>query len=433
MELILLSVATILMIFISFFFYQKWSKSNELKSTILAEKAKLESDVQNLNSLLNQKNTEIQNSITEIRTLQEENKKLLAQKISLSEQKQNLELKLREFQEQSDKNTEILRNEFKVLASDILKSNTKEFSVSMLSPFQEKIAAFEKKMLDSFEKEMRDKLSLREEVKKLHELNSKISEEANNLTKALKGDQKQQGNWGEFILESILEKSGLIKDREYFTQQSFTDEEGKRLQPDLLVKLPDEKSLIIDSKVSLVAFERYVNSDEPQEKEQHLKDHLLSFKTHIKGLADKKYHLLNEIITPEFVLLFTPIESSFNLAISKDPDLFQYAWERNIVLVCPTTLLATLRTIASVWKQEKQTKNALTIAEETGKLYDQFVLFLESMEDIQKHLRKTQDSYDLAYKRLESGKGNVIKRIEDIKKLGIKSKKQIDSKHLDDE
>ena len=326
---------------------------------------------------------------------------------------------------QNQKNQELLKNEFKVLANEILKSNQKEFSSNLILPFQEKIKSFEKQISESFEKEMRDKISLRTEVQKLYELNTKISEEAHNLSAALKGDSKQQGNWGEFILESILEKSGLVKNSEYFTQQNYTDEVGKRLLPDVVNKLPEEKDLIIDSKVSLTAFERFHSATDDDEREKALKDHVLSFRNHIKNLSQKEYHLIETVNTPEFVLLFTPIESSFNAALKADPELFSFAWERNIVLVCPSTLLATLKTVASVWKQEKQTKNAIKIAEESGKLYDSFVRFFESLDSIDKNLAKTQSSFEEAKKRLLSGKGNIVKRIENLKKMGAKASKQL--------
>jgi DNA recombination protein RmuC len=344
----------------------------------------------------------------------------------------NLEEQLQTLRLESVEKTDQLKNEFKVLANDILQSNSKEFSERLLLPIQDKIKGFEASIKDSFEKEMRDKISLREEMKKLYELNARMSDDANRLTSALKGDQKQQGNWGEFILESILEKSGLQKGSEYFAQGSYTDENGNKLLPDVVIKLPDNKEIVIDSKVSLTAFERYSNAEDKAEQENHLKDHLISFKSHIKALSQKEYQLIEDLNTPDFVLLFTPIESSFNLALKEDPELFQFAWEKNIVLVCPTTLLATLRTISSVWKQEKQTKNALKIAEESGKLYDSFVRFISSLEDIGKHINKSHDMYNEAMKKLSEGRGNLVTRVEKIKELGAKASRNIDQKYLDD-
>lgn len=330
--------------------------------------------------------------------------------------------------------------EFENVANRLLEEKSKKFTEqnktnldSLLNPLKEKIQQFEKKVEESYDKELRDKISLREEVKKLYDLNTRISEEANNLTKALKGDNKKQGNWGEMILEKILERSGLIKDQEYKLQVSLMSEEGKRIQPDAIIFLPDNKHVIIDSKVSLIAYEGVVNSETESDREKFIKEHIASVKNHIKGLSEKNYQSSSGIDTPDFVLLFIPIESSFGMAVQADQEIFNYAWERKIVLVSPSTLLATLRTISSIWKQERQTKNALEIAEQSGKLYDKFVSFTEDMNKVGERIQGTQKAYDDAVKKLSEGNGNIISRIENLRKLGAKNTKTLTGKLINPE
>ena len=264
-------------------------------------------------------------------------------------------------------------------------------------------------------------------------MNIKISEEAQNLTKALKGDNKQQGNWGELILEKILEGSELVKDQEYQTQVNDNNDDGKRIQPDVVVFLPEDKHLIIDSKVSLTAYEKYVNAEHVEEQEAALKEHLSSFKAHIKGLSEKKYQNAQSLNSPDFILMFIPIESSFGIAIREDISLFNYAWDRKIVMVSPSTLLATLKTVASIWKQEKQNKNVLLIADESGKLYDKFVGFLEELESIETNFKRVHNQLDEAKKKLSTGRGNIIGKVEKLKNLGAKANKQINIKYLDEQ
>jgi DNA recombination protein RmuC len=259
----------------------------------------------------------------------------------------------------------------------------------------------------------------------------KIQEDATNLTRALKGDNKKQGNWGEVILERILESSGLTKDREYRIQNSLTGNEGNRLQPDIIIDLPDNKHLVIDSKVSLVAYEQYVNASTEEDRLLYLKQHIFSIKTHIQGLSNKNYQALHQINSPDFVVLFIPIESSFGLAVQQDAELFNFAWDKKVVVVSPSTLLATLRTIASIWKQERQNRNVLEIARLSGTLYDKFVGFVADMEGIGKNIRQSQDAYDKAMNKLHTGAGNLSATSEKIKALGAKTNKQIDSKYLD--
>jgi len=268
-------------------------------------------------------------------------------------------------------------------------------------------------------------------ITQLMELNKQISDEAQNLTKALKGDNKKQGNWGEVILERVLERSGLTKDQEYRLQASLTSEDGSRLQPDAIIYLPDEKHLIIDSKVSLIAYERLVNCDSEDDRKLFSKAHVESIRGHVQGLSSKNYHDLYQINSPDFVLLFIPIESSFSIAVQIDSELFSDAWDKRVVIVSPSTLLATLRTIASIWKQERQNRNVLEIARLSGAMYDKFVGFVGDMENIGKNIKQSQNAYDSAVNKLSDGAGNLTKTAEKIKNLGAKANKQLDQKYLD--
>ncbi len=343
---------------------------------------------------------------------------------------------LQERLDSQKKEMEILQQkfttEFENIATKILKQNTEEFSAThqksitdLLSPLKEKIQTFEKKVEDTYEKGLKDQTDLKAELKKLHDLNLKISDEANNLTKALKGDVKKQGNWGEMILERILERSGLTEGREYRKQESVLSENGQRFQPDVVIHLPDQKHIVVDSKVSLVAYERLVNNEIENDRSIFIKEHLQSVRNHIKILSEKHYQHSPGFNSPDFVLLFIPIESSFSVAVQEDQDLFLYAWDNKVVLVSPSTLLATLRTIASIWQQENQTRNALEIARQSGALYDKFVAFIADMELIGKSIENTRKHYDQATNKLYSGSGNLVKRAENIRKLGAKTTKEL--------
>jgi DNA recombination protein RmuC len=342
--------------------------------------------------------------------------------------REKLELQKKEMENLQQKFT----TEFENIASKILKQNTVDFSVvnqknitELLSPLKEKIQVFEKKVEDTYEKGLKDQTDLKAELKKLHDLNLKISDEANNLTKALKGDVKKQGNWGEMILERILERSGLSEGREYRKQESVLSENGQRFQPDVVIHLPDQKHIVVDSKVSLVAYERLVNSDGEQQRATFVKEHLMSVRNHIKILSEKHYQHSQGFNSPDFVLLFIPIESSFSIAVQEDQDLFSYAWDNKVVIVSPSTLLATLRTIASIWQQENQNRNALEIARQSGALYDKFVAFISDMESIGKGLESTRKIYEQASNKLYTGSGNLVKRAETIRKLGAKTTKEL--------
>jgi DNA recombination protein RmuC len=329
--------------------------------------------------------------------------------------------------------------EFEVIANKILDEKTSKFTEQnksnldiILNPLKENIKAFEEKVEKAYKAESDERIVLKTEIKNLIELNQKISDEANNLAKALKGDNKKQGNWGEIILEKVLERSGLVKEQEYRTQFSTNNSEGKRIQPDAVIMLPDDKHIIVDAKVSLIAYEAFVNAFSEEDKERYIREHLSSVRSHVKLLSDKDYHSSSDFNTPDFVLLFIPIESSFSVAVQADQELFSYAWDRKIVIVSPSTLLATLRTIASLWKQERQTKNVMEIARQGGELYDKFVGFLEDMQKIEKGIEQSAKAYNDAIGKLSTGSGNIVKRIQNIKQLGAKTNKdkQIPAKFL---
>jgi len=344
----------------------------------------------------------------------------------------NLQEKLETQKKEMESLQQKFTTEFENIAAKILKQNTAEFSAAnqksiteLLSPLKEKIQVFEKRVEDTYEKGLKDQTDLKAELKKLHDLNLKISDEANNLTRALKGDVKKQGNWGEMILERILERSGLTEGREYQKQESVLSENGQRFQPDVVIHLPDQKHIVVDSKVSLVAYERLVNADNDKDRINHVKEHLMSVRSHIKILSEKHYQHAQGFNSPDFVLLFIPIESSFSIAVQEDQDLFSYAWDNKVVIVSPSTLLATLRTIASIWQQENQNRNALEIARQSGALYDKFVGFIEDMESIGKSIDTTRKNYEMATNKLYTGAGNLVKRAENIKKLGAKTTKEL--------
>jgi DNA recombination protein RmuC len=327
------------------------------------------------------------------------------------------------------------KQEFKVLANDALKEQSKDFkekNENMLQPFREQIKNFQDTVKTQIEQNIERSVSFKEQIQGLKDMNIKISQEAQNLTKALKGDNKQQGNWGELILEKVLENSDLVKGQEYESQVNDNNDDDKRIQPDVVVYLPENKHLIIDSKVSLTAYEKYVNSEDTEDQESALKEHLNSIKTHIKGLSEKKYQSAKTLNSPDFILMFIPIESSFGIAIREDISLFNYAWDRKIVMVSPSTLLATLKTVASIWKQEKQNKNVLLIAEESGTLYDKFVGFLEDLESIETNFKRVHNQLDEAKKKLSTGRGNIIGKVEKLRELGAKTNKQINTKYLDE-
>jgi len=330
--------------------------------------------------------------------------------------------------------------EFQNIANKLLDEKSQKFIETnrtnldiLLNPLKENIKAFEDKVEKVYKAESDERNVLRGEITQLMSLNKQISEEASNLTKALKGDNKKQGNWGEVILERVLERSGLVKDQEYRLQANLNSSDGSRFQPDVIINLPDDKHLIIDSKVSLIAYERLVNCETEDDRKLFSKAHVESIRAHVLGLSSKNYHDLHQINSPDFVLLFIPIESSFSFAVQLDAELFSDAWDKRVVIVSPSTLLATLRTIASIWKQERQNRNVLEIARLSGAMYDKFVGFVGDMESIGKNIKQSQSSYDNAINKLIDGNGNLTKTAEKIKSLGAKANKQLDAKYLDGE
>ena len=350
----------------------------------------------------------------------------------------NLEIKLAEQQANLEKIQDKFRNEFRNLANEILEEKTMKFTEQnkvkldeILKPLGERIREFEKKVDETYDKESKQRFSLEREIKNLAELNQQISKEASNLTNALKGQAKTRGNWGEIILESILEKSGLTRDREFFVQQSYTNEQGRRLQPDVIVAYPGERNVVIDSKVSLVAYERYASAETREEQELAARDHLLSVRNHIADLSSKNYQDIYTLKSLDFVMLFMPIEPAYMLAVQYDPNLWNYAYEKRILLISPTNLIAALRMISNLWRVEYQNKNAMEIARQSGDLYDKFTGFLEDLQDIGAKIDSSRRAYDASLNKLSTGKGNLIRRVEAIKTLGAKAGKEIPKSLLD--
>jgi len=322
--------------------------------------------------------------------------------------------------------------EFENLANKILEEKSAKFteqnSVNMkniLLPLQDKIQGFEQKVEQTHKESIDYHAALRQQILGLSEMNIQMSKETLNLTKALKGDSKMQGNWGELVLERVLEKSGLEKGREYEVQQSFTNADGYRVFPDVVINLPDGKKMIVDSKVSLTAYEKWVNEEEESFKNEFLKEHVLSIKRHVEQLGSKNYHDLYQIESPDFVLLFIPIEPAFAIALNEDSTLYNKAFSRNIVIVTPTTLLATLRTIDSMWANQKQQENAFEIARQAGALYDKFEGFVTDLVKIGNKIKDTKTEYENAMSKLVDGRGNLISSVEKLKKMGAKAKKSL--------
>jgi DNA recombination protein RmuC len=320
--------------------------------------------------------------------------------------------------------------EFENIANRILKEKSSEFTevnktniAAILKPLGEDIGKFKTKVEEVYEKEAKQRFSLEEKVKELIEQTDKVSAEANNLATALKGQSKKQGNWGEIILESILQKSGLVKDREYFVQKTIKDEDGKNLRPDIIVSLPDDRSIIIDSKVSLIAYDRFCSSDILEEQNLHLVDHLKSIYSHIEELSTKKYDDLQTSL--DFTMMFVPIEPAYLVAIQKDQELWSYAYSKRILLISPTNLIASLKLIADLWKREMQSKNAMEIVRRGELLYDKFISFVENVDDIGKHISRTQNSYNAALAQLKTGSGNLVGQAMKLKSLGLKSSKEV--------
>jgi len=359
---------------------------------------------------------------------------LREQQVTLDKERRNASEKL----ELLEKNRDALKQEFENLANRIFEQKSERFSQqtrtsldSLLNPFRDQLQDFRKRVEDVYTTETRDRQALRSEIKSLQELNRQITEEAANLTRALKGDKKIQGNWGELILERVLERSGLRKGVEYETQGSYRDEDNQLLRPDVIVHLPDQRNLVIDSKVSLVAYQQWVTADQEEERAAALKQHVEAVRNHIRTLSEKDYSQLNGLHSPDFVLLFMPIEPAFVAAFQEDENLFAEAFERKIIVVTPTTLLATLRTIENIWRYERQSQNARRIADRAGAVYDKLRVFVEAMEKLGSQLHTAQGTYDNAMNTLTRGRGNLISQANRFVELGVRVKKELPKSIVD--
>ncbi|TGG95281.1 DNA recombination protein RmuC [Natronospirillum operosum] len=364
----------------------------------------------------------------EYQTRLEAEQKLALERQRLQSERQQWEEKQRVLEDSEER----LQKNFENLANRIFDQKQQHFSrtsqeslQNLMQPMREQLKDFRQRVETVYEKDTEDRQSLRFQLNELKKMNETMNEEARRLTNALKGEKKTQGNWGEMLLERILEESGLRKGHEYDVQFSARGESGQRLQPDAIIHLPDEKDIIVDAKVSLVDFERYVNAEDELDRAASLKAHVDAVRTQMKNLSAKNYEQIDSLRTLDFVLMFVPVEAAFLVAVEQDPMLFRDAFDRNIILVSPSTLLAVLKTIHNIWRNEHQNRNAVQIAEEAGKLYDQFVLFTESLKDVQKHLGKSQDSLDKSIKQLSEGRGNAVRRVEKLRELGAKNKKQL--------
>ena len=425
--LLLFIVALIIGVFIGKLLFSAKSQS---------EKAFLE---EKLNNLKEQYQIEKSDWDTKLRQVIDEKESIRNEKESINIQLtkkevdfENLWQRNKEQKEEVEKLQEKFTKEFENLANKILDEKSSKFTEqnkenmkNILSPLQDKIQLFEKKVEDTHKESIDYHAALRQQILGLRDMNIQMSKETLNLTKALKGDSKMQGNWGELILERVLEKSGLEKDREYFVQQSHTNGEGNRVFPDVVINLPDGKKMIVDSKVSLTAYEKFINEEDDSLKNGFLKEHVSSIKRHVEQLGDKNYQDLYQIESPDFVLLFIPMEPAFALALNDDTTLYNKAFEKNIVIVTPSTLLATLRTIDSMWTNQKQQENAFEIARQAGALYDKFEGFVADLIKIGKKIDESKVEYQGAMNKLVDGKGNLITSVEKLKKMGAKAKKAL--------
>ncbi|WP_017939891.1 DNA recombination protein RmuC [Pseudomonas thermotolerans] len=366
----------------------------------------------------------------ELRRLDAERAALLAE---LREQRDSHQQRLADLQGARDE----LRAQFAELAGKIFDEREQRFAETsqqrlgqLLDPLRERIQAFEKRVEESYQQEARERFSLARELERLQLLNQRLSDEATNLTRALQG-QKIQGNWGELVLERVLEHAGLEKGREYQTQVSLRSSEGERFQPDVLIRLPGDKQVVVDAKVSLTAYQQLIAAGDEQQRQSALKQHVQSLRNHLKGLSVKDYQRLEGLHSLDFVLLFVPIEAAFAAALQADPELFREAFERNVVIVSPTTLLATLRVIDSLWRQERQSQNAREIAERAGALYDKFVAFVADLDEMGSRLQQLDKAYAAARNKLVEGRGNLVGRVENLKLLGARASKSLPAELLE--
>ena len=413
--------------------------------TLYYTKSKQTSTLVVLQEQLRQKEGQLQEQITVQAKLQLEKEQLLARLSRAETQYETAQQAIVVAKQGTEKLNEQIKLEFAEIAQNIMTNQSNSLSVrseekigELLRPLKTEIGEFKKKVEETYDKESKERFSLGKEIDRLVQMSQQVSLEANNLSTALKGNDKTQGNWGEMLLESILEHSGLVKGREFVTQEFIRDaagnvikdDLGKGLQPDVMVYYPDQRTIIIDSKVSLVHWEQYVNEPDEIDRKRGLDQHLLSIRAHIDGLSKKNYPKYAKAL--DYVLLFVPIEPAFLEAVKKDAQLWKYAYDKKIMLVSPTNLLAVLKIIADLWKVEQQNKNAIEIAEKAGAMYDKFVGFLGNMEDMGKKLGSAQEAYDLAFNQLSTGRGNIVNRMEELKKMGAAAQKQIPDKVLFD-
>ena len=396
------------------------------REKLLAKEAELGNVIQSLHNSENQ-SAALRIDLQSLR----EHKAKLETSLEMEKSQHTKDLSfLNESKEQMGEAFENIANKIFDDKSKKLVDNNKESLSTVLNPLQDKIRQFEKRVEDTYDKESKERFSLAKEIRQLQEMNAQISEDAVNLTNALKGDNKAQGNWGEMILETLLENSGLVKGREYEVQVSLQSTEGGKFQPDVVVHLPESRDIIIDSKVSLKAWDAYCSADDADEKAGFLKQHVQSVRSHVKGLSGKDYQNLAGISTLDYVLLFMPIDAAYSVAIQNDPGLSQYAFEKNIVFVSPTMLLMTLKLAQNLWRLDQQNRNAVEIAEKAGALYDKFVNFVTDLEDVGARIDSSKKSYDKAHNKLQSGTGNLIRRVEDLKTLGAKTSKKLEHEAL---
>ena len=404
----LLSIVSFALLLVILFLYLK---QKELNARLLQKRGEMELELSKKNDEKNE--LQLQHAILNARYEEE---------IKSSNEKINI------LQSAKDE----LSKEFKILANQIFEDKSKQFNQThkeqfemLLTPFREQIKNFSSQSREQFNVETKERHLLKDELSRLKRMNEQLSSDAINLTNALKGENKTQGNWGEIVLERILEESGLRKGEEYETQSSLKSDEGKTYRPDVIIHMPQNRDIVIDSKVSLVAYERFMSEDDPDLKKRALKEHLASVANHVKELSAKQYEKLEGVNTLDYVLLFMPIEGSFLLALSEDGEFFKNAYENNILVVSPSTLLVTLRTIEHIWRTQRQEDNAKKIAKEAEAMYDKLVGFVDEMKNVGAQIQKSQESYDKAMNRLSTGRGNVIKRAQNMKALGLKPKKEL--------
>ena len=451
----LISLSLLALISLSFLWLTIKQK-NQLERDVQEERQTQQAEVVRLTSEvshLGEQNRKITAELAELEKLKESQQSRIHElthelerkeqelELKLDKERSNTQLQLQQAEEKIQllqDARETLNKEFQALANQILeqkatawREDSKSSMEGILNPLREQLKDFKTKVEDVYDKESKERISLLHEITSLKQLNEQMSEDALNLTKALKGESKTQGNWGEVVLERVLESSGLTKGREYITQANLKNDEGQRFAPDVIVKLPDGKDIIIDAKVSLTEYERFCSAEEDGERERALKGHINSIKGHIKGLGDKSYESLEGVNSPDFVFIFIPIEPAYMLAAQAEPELFSDAIAQKIVLVSPSTLLASLRVIENIWRVERQSKNAEEIARQAANLYDKLVNYVESLEEVGSRIRQAEKAYTKAHGQLYSGNGSLIGRAEKLKRLGASPKKHLPEAMVD--